>query len=211
MSVSKTTELIHAELAIAVIIILQATLAPELVVGWRPLVVCLEAILAIGIWFAAFSRHHLSSWLRQVSSLGLIALVTLTNISSLLLVINALVSGSSLNSRSLIYAALAIFLTNIILFGLWYWELDSPGLSGVRPTANRHFWFTQDANPAARPDHWRPSFFDYLYLSTTNGTAFSPTDTLPLTHSAKALMGVQALVSLLTLALVAARAVNIFR
>ena len=106
--------------------------------------------------------------------------------------------------------AIAIFLTNIIVFCLWYWELDSPGLSGVikdNKGKPKHFQFPQTVGQ--KDGNWKPTFFDYLYVSITNSTAFSPTDTMPLSHSAKLLMSAQALVALLTVVLVTARAVNI--
>jgi hypothetical protein len=99
----------------------------------------------------------------------------------------------------------------VIVFGLWYWELDRGGPSARHDPHHREpdFLFPQMATPgAARPD-WAPGFLDYLYVSFTNATAFSPTDTMPLTPLAKGLMGVQSAASLLTVALVAARAVNI--
>jgi uncharacterized membrane protein len=121
------------------------------------------------------------------------------------MLINALIHGSSgLPGKSLLAGAFAIFITNIIVFGLWYWELDSPGLSGRHKASADHFQFPNRPNSS-----WRPLFFDYLYVSLTNSTAFSPTDTMPLTHAAKALMSAQALIALLTVVLVTARAVNI--
>jgi uncharacterized membrane protein len=83
--------------------------------------------------------------------------------------------------------------------------MDSPGLSGHHNKETEHFLFPQEAAKKS----WAPTFFDYLYVSLTNSTAFSPTDTLPLTHTAKLLMSGQALISLLTVVLVTARAVNI--
>ena len=120
-----------------------------------------------------------------------------------------LINGTTLAGKTLIFTALAIFLTNIIMFGLWYWEIDSPGLTGHHQSdSEQHFLFPQmDRKQTAHS--WQPTFFDYLYVSVTNATAFSPTDTMPLTHTIKALMSLQAIVSLLTVALVAARAVNI--
>jgi hypothetical protein len=99
----------------------------------------------------------------------------------------------------------------VIVFGLWYWELDRGGPSARHDPHHREpdFLFPQMATPgSARPD-WAPGFLDYLYVSFTNATAFSPTDTMPLTPLAKSLMAVQSAASLLTVALVAARAVNI--
>jgi hypothetical protein len=115
------------------------------------------------------------------------------------------------NGRELIVASVGIWLTNVIVFGLWYWELDRGG-----PYARHRedhpepdFLFPQMCTPGAgRPD-WAPGFTDYLYVSLTNATAFSPTDTMPLTPMAKLLMGGQAIASLLTVAVVASRAVNI--
>jgi len=94
---------------------------------------------------------------------------------------------------------MAIYLTNIIVFGLWYWELDNTRVEVA------DFLFPQ---MATKPS-WRPTFFDYVYVSITNATAFSPTDTLPLTHRAKFLMTLQSVTSLAIVVLVTARAVNI--
>jgi hypothetical protein len=140
----------------------------------------------------------------------LIALVTVANIFSLVLVINALIGNSDVSGKNLIFAAIAIFITNIIIFAIWYWEIDQPGFTGIDLTVSkRHFLFPQYNLEAEEYKKWVPSFFDYLYLSMTNATAFSPTDTMPLTHLVKGLMGTQSAVSLLTLVLVAARAINI--
>ena len=109
--------------------------------------------------------------------------------------------------------ALPIWLTNVLVFGLAYWELDRGGplgRAGARAApASPDLWFPQDADPRSAAPGWRPVFADYLFVSLTSSTAFSPTDTMPLTPRAKLLMGLQSLVSLLTIGLVAARAVNI--
>jgi hypothetical protein len=126
--------------------------------------------------------------------------------------IRALFNNSYVTGRELIASGLAIYLTNIIVFGLWYWELDSNGIQGQDPAiAPIDFLFPQmtPGDHYNGPRIWVPTFFDYLYVSTTNATAFSPTDTLPLTHRAKLLMSSQSIISLITIALVAARAVNI--
>ena len=100
-----------------------------------------------------------------------------------------------------------------MIFALWYWEMDRGG-PGKRATGNDgqpDFLFPQMTDDRIEPRDWRPKFIDYMYVSLTNNTAFSPTDTMPLTHRAKLLMGSQALVSLLTVGLVAARAVNVLK
>ena len=104
-----------------------------------------------------------------------------------------------------------IWLTNFLVFGLWYWELDRGG-PGKRATGNDlppDFLFPQMSDDTIEPPNWRPRFFDYLYVSLTNAMAFSPTDTMPLTAMAKGVMGVHALVSIVTIGLIVARAVNI--
>lgn len=200
-------ELRHAQLAILVAIILQLSLPDSLRVGSKYLVAGLELLLLFGIWYTAPRRHKGAEVTHRTISILLIGIISLANAGQLALLIRSLVDGTNLPGRSLLTGALAIFLTNIIMFGLWYWEMASPGLSGKHSNDNEeHFQFPQDQN---RDKSWGPSFFDFLFLSLTNSTAFSPTDTMPLTHAAKALMSAQALISLLTVVLVTARAVNI--
>jgi hypothetical protein len=105
----------------------------------------------------------------------------------------------------------AIWLTNVIVFALWYWEIDRGGPVARAHGTRKHtdFLFSQMTAPQLVDPEWEPSFIDYFYLSFTNATAFSPTDTLPLTAWAKMTMMLQSGVSLLTVALVVARAVNI--
>lgn len=103
-----------------------------------------------------------------------------------------------------------IWLTNVLVFALWFWELDRNG-PAARATArvqSPDFLFPQMTAPDLAPAEWRPIFLDYLYLAFTNATAFSPTDTMPLTRSAKVAMMLQSAVSLVVVVLVVARAVN---
>lgn len=200
------SELLHAQAAIILAIILQLTVAEPLRVGPKFLVAALELILVFGISYTGPRRHKESAETHFTISVLLIGLVSLANAAELGLLIKALVNGAHLPGKSLLSGALAIFLTNIIMFGLWYWELGSPGLSGRRrEDSPEHFLFPQMQSDKS----WQARFSDFLYVSLTNATAFSPTDTMPLTHAAKALMSVQALISLLTVVLVTARAVNI--
>lgn len=199
-------ELWHAQAAILLAIVLQLTLSESLRIGPRYLVAGLELLLVFGIGYTGPRRHKEAATTHRTISVLLIGLVSMANAGQLALLIKALVNGSSLPGKSLLTGALAIFLTNIIMFGLWYWELGSPGLSGHHESdKDDHFLFPQNQTDKS----WQPTFSDYLYVSLTNGTAFSPTDTMPLTHAAKALMSIQALISLLTVVLVTARAVNI--
>ncbi|MGI8717808.1 MAG: hypothetical protein ACR2JN_08260, partial [Lapillicoccus sp.] len=107
----------------------------------------------------------------------------------------------------------AIYATNVIAFGIWYWELDRGGPFARAGGTDPHpdFLFPQMSEPHLAPPDWEPQFLDYLYVSLTNVVAFSPTDTMPLSRWAKTLMAVQSVVALSTTALVVARAVNILQ
>jgi hypothetical protein len=142
---------------------------------------------------------------------GLLALVSLTTLVSLILLARFLLDGSQARGHALLFAGAVLWMTNVLVFGIWYWELDGGG-PGARLTRDGgsvrpDFLFPQMAQPQLASG-WRPAFVDYLYTSYTNATAFSPTDTLPLTGMAKLLMAVQSLTALVTVVLVVARAVN---
>jgi hypothetical protein len=104
-----------------------------------------------------------------------------------------------------------VWITNILVFGLWFWETDRGGprkrSSGTEGYPD--FQFPQMTAKGLASSDWKPSIVDYLYVALTNATAFSPTDTMPLTPLAKILMTVESLVSMATVIMVAARAVNI--
>lgn len=142
--------------------------------------------------------------------MALIALITVANVVSLTELIHALLYRSVGGGRFLVYASVPIWLTNVIVFGLWYWELDRGGPAARQQSHHRQpdFLFPQMSTPGSAPG-WVPDFLDYLYTSFTNATAFSPTDTMPLTAWAKLLMMLQSLASLVTVAVVISRAVNI--
>ena len=149
--------------------------------------------------------------LREVS-LGMIVVLCIANGTALVLLMHQLLAANDpLAGRTLLLSAVGIWARNVMVFGVWYWEIDRGG--PIRRCTAQHrrpdFLFPQMQSPGVHPGPWSPRFLDYLYISLTNSTAFSPTDTMPLTHRAKALMGVQGLVSLATVAVVGARAVNI--
>jgi hypothetical protein len=104
-----------------------------------------------------------------------------------------------------------IWLTSLLIFALWYWEMDrgGPGKRAAGHDQPPDFLFPQMSDDRIEPLEWRPKFIDYLYVSLTNNTAFSPTDTMPLTPMAKSVMGIQAIASLVTIGLIVSRAVNI--
>jgi len=147
----------------------------------------------------------------------LVAVVLVDNtVSSVLLVLNlarALPNTVPLTAQPLLASGGSIYVTNVIAYGVWYWQLDRGGARARSEARNPHpdFLFPQMSTPELHQADWRPLFLDYLYVSLTNATAFSPTDTLPLTRRAKALMALQSLVAIGTMALVLARAVNILQ
>ena len=117
------------------------------------------------------------------------------------------------NATVLLGGGAAIFVTNGIAFAIMYWEYDrgGPFARRLRPHERPHpdFLFPQMSAPGRASHEWRSSFLDYLYVSMTNVMAFSPTDTMPLTRSAKMMMAAQSVVALTTATLVIARAVNV--
>ena len=145
----------------------------------------------------------------RVAAVVLTALVTLANFASLFQLIQALLSGKAGAAPSLLLDAINIWITNVIAFSLWFWNIDrgGPPLRGLRNHQQVDFMFPQMSSK--QMEGWSPGFIDYLFLAFTNGTAFSPTDTMPFSQRAKLLMMAQASVSLLVITLVAARAVNI--
>lgn len=203
-----------AFLAICVLIGLQIAISDNLAIGPKYMLAILESFLLLGVWVSYPKKLLQSSTLRRGFAMLLIGVISFTNIASLALVVINLVNGQSTDGHTLILSALAIYVTNIIIFALFYWELDSPGLTGaVEPNRGPDFLFPQMTARHVHPacENWTPKFFDYFYISVTNATAFSPTDAMPLTDRTKLVMSIQSLTSLITVALVAARAVNILR
>jgi hypothetical protein len=145
--------------------------------------------------------------------LALVLAVSATTSSVLLL--RDVIDARPVSVQDLLAGSLQILVVLAIGFALLFWQLDRGGPDGrARPEPElMSFWFTQDAirEYSDQFDNWQPRFLDYFYLSFTNLFAFSPTDTMPLTRTAKMLMVWESAVSLATLALVLARAVNILK
>lgn len=158
--------------------------------------------------------HLIASRRRVIRRLAVVitAFISVMNFASLLRLLNELLGGVGEDGRYLLLNAIDIWAINVLSFALWYWNLDSggPAARGITTRSERDFLFPQSSD-AAGDRQWSPGFLDYVYLAYTNATAFSPTDTLPLTQRAKSLMMLQSAISLLTIALVAARAVNILK
>ncbi|MFI9648349.1 hypothetical protein ACIHAA_18880 [Streptomyces sp. NPDC052040] len=183
--------------------------------AFRPewLLPTLELLLLVVLFPGSRPRTERTASLLRGGGLTLAALVSLANGWSAVLLIRGLVQGAEgHDAQALLTRGAAIWLTNVIVFALWYWEWDRGGpVARAEGKADQpDFLFPQMQSGTTAQADWEPAFADYLYVSFTNATAFSPTDTMPLSRWAKLLMAVQASISLLTLALVVARSVNVF-
>jgi uncharacterized membrane protein len=200
-----------AQVTILTAIALQLLLPSRLTVGPTWLVPGMEAVLLFGMFMATPRQLEHEHPRRRRVALGLTAFVTAANIYSLAALTHFLLHHNVQDGSRLIASGVLIWLTNFLIFGLWYWETDrgGPGRRASGEDGQPDFLFPQMTDDRIEPLHWRPKFIDYLYVSLTNATAFSPTDTMPLTPTAKSIMGIQAMVSLVTIGLIVSRAVNI--
>jgi uncharacterized membrane protein len=193
---------------------LQFSIPARLAVRPTYLLPALELVLLVLLVLANPRRLVREHPVLRMASLGLVAIATVANVYAAANLVRGLVDGREGNSAAqLLVVGGGIWLTNVIIFALWYWEFDRGGpvaRAGARDPYP-DFQFPQMQTPDLSHDQWAPTFIDYLYLSFTNAMAFSPTDTLPLSRWAKLLMLSQSIVSLVTVALVIARAVNILR
>jgi uncharacterized membrane protein len=190
-------------LGLYLVLPVQLTIGP----GW-PIPVAEIAVL-VGLVVA--TRGGRSARRRRAVALGLLLVAVCANLTALGMLSDYLVTGGRATGSSLIGGGLLIWTTNWLLFGVLYWEIDRGGPvrpEGAKPVAP-DLLFPQMTEPRLAPDGWMPTFVDYLYVSLTNQTAFSPTDTLPLTIRVKLLMGVQGVAGLVTTGVIVARAVNV--
>jgi len=191
-----------------------AALPDSLLLGGRR---WLLPLLIGGLLIPTELAHHYGQHaLNQILGYVLNSALTLAMIASLAFLIDAL-PRHQLKPPELLRAAGALWATNILIFASWYWRLDAGGpheRSRNRGHSDGAFLFPQmtmdpDAKRAAGEHDWEPNFVDYLFLAFNTSTALSPTDVPVLSRWAKALMMIQALISLLVIVLLAARAVNV--
>jgi uncharacterized membrane protein len=200
-------------LSVIAAIILQVLLPPDYTKPLPPfLLAVLEGALLVGLAVANPVRIERHGKFVRAASLVLVCLITIANGASAVLLIRAILENKAGGQAGpLLATGASIWATNVIAFALWYWEFDRAGPVN-RSRGTRHYpdlMFPQMASPELAPHDWEPVFVDYLYLSFTNATAFSPTDVMPLAKWAKLTMLVQSSVSLAVGALVIARAINI--
>jgi hypothetical protein len=200
--------------AIAVDLVLQLVLPDRLAAKPHWLLPAIAFALIAGLSVFNPLRMNRAHPLARAGGLGLTALLTAANCVSAGLLIDAILTGDGTDDPTrLLGSGAAIYLTNIVAFALWFWEIDRDGpvaRAGAR-NLRPDFLFPQLSTPELADADWEPNFFDYLYVSFTNATAFSPTDTLPISRRAKGLMALQSAIALAVVGLVVARAVNILR
>ena len=201
-----------AAIAILVVAVLYPLIPSQLSLGPAILfpIVAVLGVLPLTIADALGLEHP---WQRPLA-LTLLGLTAAANGTSIALLVRELIARSSdMSGRQLLAGALTVWVANVIVFALWYWELDRGGPrqreadGGDTPD----FLFPQMTDAKDIMPGWQPAFPDYLYTSSTNATAFSPTDTMPITGWAKLLMSAQSLSSFVLVVLVTARAVNILK
>jgi len=209
--VTDVESFVPVTVAIGVATVLQATLA-ERVAQLRWVFTAMSVLLVVIVVVVNPHRAQQRARPLRAAMLVLIAVMSIGNMISGGELVTDLVNGTGIrDAGELLRTGGAIWLTNVIVFSLWYWEFDRGGpLARARhPVAAPDFLFPQMADPSLAPVDWQPEYVDYLYLSFTNAMAFSPTDVMPMSRWAKLTMLVQSLVSLVIAVLVIARAVNV--
>lgn len=201
--------------AVAILIALAVYLVlPSPIPGLPSWVIPAVALLAF-LPLVVINPHRLNretSWSRWLG-VGIGVGLALVNQVYIVQILDVLLNGQGVGV-SVVYTAAGVWVTNVIAFGVVFWDIDRGGpyarrFEGVRDDAPMDFRFPQeDGSPGLDPT-WHPEFFDYLYFSLNSMMAFSPTDVMPLTRRGKALMGYESLTGFVLLALVIARAVNI--
>lgn len=213
----------EATLAVGLVIGLQVTLAlVSLGGGWKLIglpgwVWLIPAVPEVALlvplaW--SVPRHRLEQMgKRRTVALALVGVITAANALALGALIASLLSAQEKSGGELLLKGATIWGTNVVTFGLLFWELDRGGpiRRGAPNPPPRDFQFPQDEHPALTKPSWHPRLVDYVYISFTNAIAFSPTDAMPLTRRMKMLMLAESAISAITVLLVAARAVNILR
>ena len=201
--------------AVVAVIVLTLLLPRSLIVRPRYGVPIVEALLLVAVIIGDPGKIDRRSRPVRTLSITLISLLVATTLWCTGLLIAQLIRGGAATNAggTLLAAGGIVWASNVIAFGLLYWELDSggPAVRAHGLPAHPDFAFPQQLTPELAPHDWRPRFIDYLYLGFTSATAFSPTDTMPLRAWNKLAMMAQSAISLALLGLVIARAVNVFR
>jgi len=204
-------------LTILVVLVLLTVLPDRvrLVPAWVPFL--LSTIIFAAMAFVALTGYIIGGSERSLRIERLVLLlfyliVSAGTIASLAYLTYEMINHSTeLGGLELLTSSIAVWVDNVLMFSLLYWQVDRGGPEGrLKQATRRRDWaFPQDDIAEAQFAHWYPTFVDYLFLAYTTATAFSPTDALPLTARAKLLMMVESSISLATILVVVSRAINI--
>jgi len=178
---------------------------------WSWLVLAVPGlVLCVDLWLGARRIGFAGT---RVAALVLLVVIVLGNLVGVAFLVGALVATPSddLSGGQLLFTAAAIWTANVIVFGLCYWDIDDGGPfeRARHDRSTPDFRFPQDETPDVAPPDWTPRVWDFIFVALTSASAFSPTDTMPLTLKAKLLVGVEEVVSLVLIVLVTARAVSV--
>jgi uncharacterized membrane protein len=204
---AKVAERWAAMIGILAIGVLYAFLPEHLVVGPSWLLLAIEAVLLLPLIVSKLAGRRLPHITLRILAVILLGVITLALAVSIILLVITL--SNNKHPATLLRSSVLLWIFNILVFALWYWEIDGGGpvkrhLAGYQAA---DFMFPQQAK--GNDGSWAPHFLDYLFVAFTGATALSPTDTYPLTRAAKALMMMEAMLSLTIIVLLVARAINI--
>jgi uncharacterized membrane protein len=200
-----------AAVLVAVVLQLTAPVAGRIVPRWSFPVV--ELLLLAVLMIRDPGRIDARGRGSRRATIGLVAVMTLATVGGVIVLIVDILDTNiqDVDANALLGRGAALWVTNVITFSFWYWIFDrgGPGERAARSGIAPSFAFPENATPELAPEDWQPRYHDYLYLSFTNATAFSPTDTLPVQAWAKMSMLAESVLSLLTAIMVIARAINV--
>ena len=185
--------------------LLYLVLPPKVIIGPNWLLLVVEGVFVVPLFIDFVSAWDLSHTARRLLVLVPLGISTLALVVGVVLFILTLPTDK--HATNLLRSAALLWSFNILVFALWYWEIDGGG-PWKRHLSGHHaadFLFPQQAHGTS----WAPHFFDYLFLAFTDATALSPADTNPLSRTAKTLMMLEAIISLALVGILVARAVNI--
>ena len=196
-----------AIMALIAIGVLYALLPSKVNGGPACLLLTIEALILLPLLIAMLTRHRISPVTLRVGSIILLVVVTLALAVAIVHLIFTL--KSDLNGAALLYTGLLLYSCNTLVFSLWYWAVDGGGANKREQSGHQAADFLFPQQIGGFDGTWIPHYFDYLYVAFTGATAFSPTDTMPLTHRAKFLMMAEAVLALILISFVVSRAISI--
>jgi hypothetical protein len=195
-----------AILALVVLGVLYALLPFRISIGPSWLLLPFEGVLVLPLVIAFLIRRRVSPATFRTGSRVLLGIVTFCFAVG---IANLMFNLPGQKGVVLIYSGLLLYGFNILMFALWYWEIDGGGPEQRRTSDRQAADFLFPQQMGGLDENWAPQFFDYLYIAFTGATAFSPTDTMPLSHRAKFLMMMEAVFALILIGFVVSRAINI--